>query len=127
MLVTHFHFGGRCDEAISFYENAFNTKADFIDRNETGGVLHAEMHILGQRVMMNDYYGSKGNNTEDFAIQIVPIFKSKEQLLDCYEKLKDEAIYASTPTQVFYSPLVADITDKFGIRWGLMVDENLDE
>ena len=35
MLVTHFHFGGRCDEAIKLYEMAFKTKIDFINRNET--------------------------------------------------------------------------------------------
>ena len=88
MLVTHFHFGGHCDEAIKLYEIAFGTKIDFIDRNDTGGVIHAEMHIHGQRVMMNDNYGSKGINSDNISIQMVPIFKTKEQLLQCYEVLK---------------------------------------
>ena len=127
MLVTHFHFSGRCDEAIKLYTKAFEAKIDFIDRNETGGVIHAEMHIHGQRVMMNDNYGSKGINTEDFSIQIVPIFKTEEQLLKCFEILKDGAISISLPEKVFYSPLVAGVTDKFGIRWGLMVDESIAE
>ena len=127
MLVPHFHFGGRCEEAIELYTKAFETKIDFIDRNETGGVIHAEIHIHGQRVMMNDNYGSKGINSEDFSIQMVPIFKKEGQLLQCYEILKDEAISVSPPEKTFYSPLCAGVTDKFGIRWGLMVDENIEE
>lgn len=122
MLATHFYFGGRCDEAIRLYEMAFGTKIDFIDRDETGGVIHAEMHIHGQRVMMNDNYGNKGSNTEDFSIQMVPIFKTEKQLLKCYEILRDEAISVSLPEKAFFSPLVASVTDKFGIRWGLMVE-----
>ena len=127
MLAIHFHFGGRCDEAIKLYEKAFETKIDFIDRNGMGGVLHAEMHIHGQRVMINDNYGSKGNSTEDFAIQMVPIFKTEEQLLHCYEILQDQAISVSPPEKAFYSPLTAGVTDRFGIRWGLMVDESISE
>lgn len=123
MLVAHFYFGGRCDEAIALYEKAFSAKVDFIDRNETGGVVHAEMHILGQRVMMNDNFGNKGSNSEDFSIQMVPIFKTEEQLLQCYDVLKVEAMSASEPEKVFFSPLIANVTDKFGIRWGLMVGE----
>ena len=127
MLVTHFHFGGRCDEAIKLYEMAFGTKIDFIDRNETGGVIHSEMHIHGQRVMMNDNYGKKEINSEDFSIQMVPIFKTKEHLLKCYEILKSEAVSISSPEKTFFSPLCASVTDKFGIKWGLMVDENIVE
>jgi len=125
MLVTHFYLGGRCDEAISLYEMAFGTKIDFIDRNEAGGVLHAEMHIHGQRVMMNDNHGSV--RVEDFSMQMVLIFKTEEQFLQCYKILKDEAILADVPEKTFYSPLVANVMDKFGIRWGLMVDENIAE
>ena len=39
----------------------------------------------------------------------------------------DEAISVSSPKKVSFSPLVAAITDKFGVRWGLMVDESVAE
>ena len=127
MLVAHLHFGGRCDEAIKLYERAFGTKIDFVDHDDTGGVIHAEMHIHGQRVMMNDNYGSNGINSDNITIQMVPIFKTNEQLLRCYEILKCEAIAVSQPEKTFYSPLCAGVTDKFGIKWGLMVDESVEE
>lgn len=127
MLVTHFHFGGRCDEAIELYEMAFGIKIDFLDRSDTGSVIHAEMHIHGQRVMMNDNYGIKEIKADNISIQMVPIFKTKEQLLRCYEILKYEAIFVGLPEKTFYSPLCADVTDKFGIRWGLMVEESNEE
>jgi len=33
MLIPHLHFCGDCEEAISVYEKAFNTRANTIVRN----------------------------------------------------------------------------------------------
>ena len=126
MLVAHLHFGGCCEEAIWFYQKVFGTKADFIDRDDAGGIAHAEMHIHGQRVMMNDNYGGNGKDAGDFSIQMVLIFKTEEQFLQCYEILKEESLSFDLPRKTFFSPLTAGITDKFNIRWGLMVDGSID-
>jgi uncharacterized glyoxalase superfamily protein PhnB len=37
MLIPHLHFRGNCKEALSFYENAFNVKADTVIFRKDGG------------------------------------------------------------------------------------------
>ena len=63
MLLPHLHLNGRCEEAIHFYTRAFNTTVDSMLFNselspDSKGVAHAEMHIHGQRVMLNDCGGN---------------------------------------------------------------------
>ena len=62
-MVTYFYFGGRCDEAMKLYEKAFKKMSLSA---VTGGAIHTEMCIYGQRVMVKDIYGNIGNNTKDF-------------------------------------------------------------
>ena len=52
MLILHLHFNGECDEAISLYEKAFDTKADNIDRYNDKCINHASMDIQGQTVFL---------------------------------------------------------------------------
>ena len=68
MLIPHLHFRGNCKEALSFYENAFNVKADTVifrkdydsmDRPNENEIAHAVMHIHYQRVYLNDRFGKK--------------------------------------------------------------------
>lgn len=63
MLATHIYFNGNCKEAIELYEKAFNTRADAIFRNDDGMLVHAEMHIHEQRVMLNNRFGNKDKTT----------------------------------------------------------------
>ena len=126
MLAIHFHFDGRCDEAIELYERAFQTKIYDMERNENGRVLHAEMFIHGHRVMLNDHFGGKGNDPANFSIQMIPIFQTGEALLACYEILKEEALSYEPPWTADHSPLIARVTDKFGITWGMMVEQGGD-
>lgn len=131
MLVPHLHFGGRCEEAIQLYEKAFETKVDTIlfnkdmsgDPHDTG-IGHAEMHIHGQRVMLNDRFGS--TNPAETAVQMVMIFSTEERLMKSYDIIKDGITIIDPLQKVFYSPLVTVFIDKFGIQWCFMVDENVD-
>jgi len=132
MLVPHLHFNGFCEDAIQLYEKAFNTKVDSIlfSKDISGdpddsGIGHAEMHIHGQRVMMNDRFGNKGNQT-DVSIQMVLIFSTKERLLESYGLIREGITIIDPLQKVFYSPLVTVFIDKFGIQWCFMVDENVE-
>ncbi len=133
MLVPHFQFSGHCEEAIRLYEKVFNTKVDTIQYNkELGGaeddmsVGHAEMHIHGQRVMMNDKCGGKGDGV-DSTILMVMVFKTKEQLMQSYDIIKDGINTIDPLQEVFYSPLVTVFVDKFGVQWCFMVDEEVEQ
>ena len=55
---THLYFNGRCQEAIAQYVKAFGAEVKDVipypEEEHKKGVLHSEIFIHGQRVMMND-------------------------------------------------------------------------
>lgn len=100
MLIPHLHFNGNCKEAISFYEKAFNVKADCViyesdyapaDGKNGARVAHAEMHIHGHKIYLNDRFGKKDTST-DIAVHLIVTFQNKTDLLSCYEKMKENVL-----------------------------------
>ena len=122
MLIPHLHFYGDCKQAISLYEEAFHTAADHLDCAGGGQVIHASLNIHGQTVFLNDnedMFGVKDISL-NFPVHIILTFQTQEELLACYEILKDS--HASHPfVKTPYSELVGNFKDKFGILWGFMV------
>lgn len=124
MLVPQLYLNGKCVKAIEVYKKAFNTKVDNImfdtEKEPEKFVIHAEMHIHAQRVMLSDW-GGNISNTTDTAMQLVVIFNTEEELKQAYEIIKpnSKTIIPLAPT--FYSPLMADFLDEFGVRWCFMV------
>jgi PhnB protein len=124
MLVPHLYLDGRCSDAIAFYEKAFNTKAYFVQYNSDGepesGVLHSEMHIHGQRVMMNDR-GVDNDYSKEPPIQLVMVFADEKELKDAYQVISVDSTTVIPIGPTFYSPCVVCFLDKFGISWCFMV------
>ncbi len=124
MLIPHLHLNGRCREALAFYEKAFFTKTDLIqyisDTQPEKGVVHAEIHIHGQRVMLNDRGGNKDFLIES-GMQMVVIFGSVKELKDTYQLMGEDSITIDPIQETFYSPCVVGFLDKFGVRWSFMV------
>ena len=133
MLIPHLHFSGNCKEAISLYEKAFNVKADSVIFNsdyapdeykDDDRIAHAEMHIHGQKVFLNDRFGKKDTST-DIAIHLIVMFKSKAELLSCYDIMKEGSVTIDPLETLPYSPLAVQFIDRFGVQWGFMVDESM--
>jgi PhnB protein len=124
LLIPHLHLNGSCREALAFYEKTFSTKTDSIqyvsDTEPEKGVVHAEIHIHGQRVMLNDRGGNKDFLTES-AMQMVVIFDSVKELKDTYQLMNEGSVTIDPMQETFYSPCVVGFLDKFGIRWSFMV------
>ena len=95
MFVPHLHFCGDCEEAMSVYEKAFNTKPDVVIRDDDGGIIHVEMHIHNLRVMLNNRFGNK-EKTSDCAIAAVITFDTVNELIKCYEVLKSYRVLICT-------------------------------
>lgn len=135
MLIPHLHFSGSCKEAISLYEKAFNVKADTIIHNsdyspenckDDDRIAHAVMHIHGQKIFLNDRFGKKGTST-DIAVHLIVTFKSKADLLSCYDILKEESVTVDPLETLSYSPLAVQFIDRFGVQWGFMVEESAED
>lgn len=124
MLIPQLYLNGSCSEAIERYKEAFKAEVDSIlydeEKKPEKFVIHAEMHIHEQRVMLSDWGGNK-NLSPDSAIQLVITYTSKDELKKTYSILKEgsQTIIDMGPT--FYSTCLVDFVDKYGVRWCLMI------
>jgi len=130
MLISHLHFCGDCEAAIALYEKAFDTKVDEIVRacdydpeKQAGNrqISHANMKIHGQTVFLNDRVDfCNKNKSPDGAAHLIVQFQSVEELLACYEHFKESNTIIDPFVQTFYSALVGNFIDDFGVLWGFM-------
>ena len=131
MLIPHLHFCDNCNEAIALYEKAFNTKATDIQRNcdydpevyaGDTRISHAVMKIHGQIVFLNDRSEfANTNKSPNGATHLIVQFQTTDELLTCYEILKDGSTMIDPFEKTSYSELTGNFMDKFGVMWGFMV------
>ena len=134
MPITHLHFNGDCTAAIALYEKAFNTKVDEIvtdndyarnsgDKPTTSSrIAHARMKIHGHTIMLNDRTDfANTNKSTSGATHLIVQFASVEELFMCYEIFKDSCTVVDPFVKTFYSEMVGNFMDKFGVMWGFMV------
>jgi len=124
MFCTHIYFNGNCREAIELYQKAFNAKVLTILQNPERGkenqVIHAEIEIHHQKLMMNDF----GNNlgvTQAGGYQLVVQFDQVEQLDKTFDEFEEGSTILFPKQRTDYSPCVVQFIDKFGTRWAFMV------
>jgi len=122
VLIPHLHFGGGCADAIALYEKAFGVMAGGFDYRD-GLIAHAEMDIHGQRVFLNDAFGNKQKTGDCGAVHLVLTFGTAEELLACYEILRDEGDDGVPFVKTPYSALCGNFMDKFGVLWGFMAEK----
>ena len=124
MFCTHIFFNGNCLDAIELYQRAFQAKVlDLIMNPESGKeqqVIHAEMLIHGQKLMLNDFGNQQGVSIPD-GYQLVVQFESVEALEAAYRELETGARVLTPKQPTDYSPCVTQLIDRFGTRWGFMV------
>ncbi|WP_342565392.1 VOC family protein [Paenibacillus sp. FSL R7-0345] len=124
MLIPQFYLNGRTNEAIRLYSLAFHSSADSVmydpGQEPETVVIHAEMHILGQRIMLSDYGGTSGYPTESVQ-ELVAIFEHEDALKQAYDSIKAGSTTITPLGPVFYSPCMVQFADTFGVRWCFMI------
>ena len=107
--------------ALEFYKKVFDAKVLCAYPNSDGALMHSEIDVYGQVMMISELI------EEDVIIGNTMMFclhfgKGKEDVVQkIYEMLKDEAKIISPLGACDYSPLEADLVDKFGVRWCIFV------
>jgi PhnB protein len=128
MIVPHLYLNGRCKEALTQYVKAFDAKINVIipfpDPQTQPGVMHSEIIIHGQRVMLNDADIPGADLTHRGYSQIVVIFENEEELMKSYEILKDGSSTISPMQSALYTSCEVEFWDKFGVFWGFMVGKS---
>ncbi|KAA9008609.1 hypothetical protein F4V43_00290 [Paenibacillus spiritus] len=124
MLVPQLYLNGACTEAMELYRQAFGAKTESVmyDPQEEPGtvVIHAEMNILGSRIMLSDF-GGTGRASAESTMEIVAICADEAELRQAYQVLEpgSETVTPIGPT--FYSSCLVQLVDRFGVKWCLMV------
>ncbi|UCH42749.1 MAG: VOC family protein [Dehalococcoidales bacterium] len=117
MLVPHLYLDGDCEEAISQYVKAFGAEMKVLiynsDNEPKKGVMHSEIYIHGQRIMLNDSSFKPPG--------LVVIYDNKEDLMNSYEIMKEGGQITDPMIETSYSSCTVGICDRFGINWVLMV------
>lgn len=120
VLVTHIYLNGRCKEAIEMYEKAFDATIDTIieepDKDNNTVVIHAEICIHGQQLMLND---NKSLDSEGYQLSVR--FQNEEDLKKAYDILEEKSITVASMEATDYSTSVVRFIDKFKVRWGFWV------
>lgn len=129
LVQPYLFFGGRCDEALEFYQKAVGAKVEFLMRyNENPGatvpgslppgfenkVMHCTFQI-GQTTLM----ASDGNETpakfSGFKLSLALATEAEAQR--SYAALAEGGQADMPLTKTFWSPCFGMLTDRFGIEW----------
>lgn len=111
------------EAAIALYRRAFG--AELLNRvaGADGVIVHAEMDVFGQILALSESSEALGKcepgNTMQFCLQFDP---DEEALVRAaYLALEEGATIRHPLGKCFYSECMADLTDRFGVRWCLFV------
>ncbi|KUO69325.1 MAG: hypothetical protein APF77_16160 [Clostridia bacterium BRH_c25] len=136
MIITpNFQYNGECKKALMLYEKAFKCKVTMLiyysdadpsdlerelTEKEKEYVYHAEMFIGNQRFFFSDLLEGVTFGSNSF---ITVTFNNKEELKEAYSLLIDGG-YAIIPLkETTYSSCTASIVDRYGVRWGLLLED----
>ncbi len=107
-------------QAVPFYLNALGAKLICCHYNADGTIAHAELELYGQIFSFSES-GEKEpitGNTMQFCLHFG---EGNEELVQKIINNLSEGGKNDFSGSADWSPLVADLTDKFGVRWGIFV------
>jgi PhnB protein len=109
---------------MEMYVRAFDATINeiiFLDKDKPEkGILHAEMLIHGQKVMLND--NRSDNCLVDYPfVQLLVTFENEVELKYAFDILKDERKIVCPMKATDFTACTVGFWDKYGIRWGFMV------
>ncbi len=136
VMTPNFNFSGRCEEALTLYQKAFNAKigcllrysdANASDWNrelnaeKTNYIYHAELFIGNQRIMMCD--NMDVDLTKSTSLSLTVTFNTSDEVKNAYTILKEGSITIYPIHSTTYSSCEVVFIDKFGFRWGFMTEQ----
>jgi len=122
LLVTHIYFNGQCKDAIDLYVKAFSATIEtlILKPDQENLVVHAEITIHGQLLMLNDF-GDNDGVSKSGGYQLSVRFGSEEDLKNTYRIIKEGSTIISPMQATDYSSCVVRFIDRFDVRWAFWV------
>ena len=108
--------------AVDAYRAAFGAKVVAQTLSPEGVNVHTELDLGGQILALSELPPG-AEPAAGTTMEIALHFRADEQdlILRAFDALKDGAIVMSPPGPVFYSELMTEFIDRFGVRWCLFV------
>lgn len=110
------------DKAVETYQKAFDAELIASYSNSDGTYMHAELNVYGQILAISEALKEEERITGTTMQFCLHFGDGREALVQkAYNVLKDNAriIYPLSPCA--YSALMADLIDKYGVRWCFFV------
>lgn len=121
MLTTHIYFNGNCKKAIEMYKSALGaTVKTLFEDPESHLVVHAEILIHDQLLMLNDF-GDNDGFSKSGGYQLCVQFDSEDKLKSAYSGMRAESTAISPMQPTDYSSCTIRFIDRFDVRWAFMV------
>lgn len=138
MILTMYPYlvlNGNGQEAVAFYENAFNAT---VVRVQTFGempenpaypipaeaknrVVNAHLKIGTMDLMLSDTFPGQPYEIGS-QVTIVVTIDHAEEAKEVFQKLQEGGDVKMPLQQTFWSPLYGQVTDKFGVTWQISTD-----
>ena len=111
----------KSNEAFEFYQKAFDAKPLCSYPHPDGTLFHSELDVHGQILAVSelDNGDSVTGNTMQFCLHFGEGAEATVQKI--VDVLKEGARIDYPLGQCEWSPLMASLTDKFGVRWCIFV------
>ncbi len=129
IIEPYLFFGGRCEEALKFYQKAMGAKVTMLMRYTEcpeppppgrlpkgfeKKVMHAAFTV-GQSLIMCSDGCEKGQKYDGFSLSLT--FSSAPAAKRAYTALGKGGKVIMPLGKTFWSPCFGMVTDKFGIHW----------
>jgi PhnB protein len=110
-------------EAVDLYLKAFRGTLGFHVKNSDDTYYHSEINISGHILAVAEVEDTEWKcitgNTMQFCLHFD---EGEEEIIEqAYELLKEGGTVNYPLGSCDFSPLMTDITDKFGVRWCLFI------
>lgn len=110
-------------EAVELYQKAFDAVLGYNVKSADDTFYHAELDVYGQIIAVAERPDHGNNGITGNTMQFCLHFGEGEEntVKKAYEVLKDGAKILVPLGPCEFSPCMADLIDKYGVRWCLFV------
>ncbi|GHS92514.1 VOC family protein [Bacteroidia bacterium] len=132
-IKSYLSFNGNAEKALNFYAGVFNGTVGEIYRygnyeditvgdNYKDKIIHSDLHFNGCIISMADTMPGTKADFGSLGHTITVFCDTEQQLKEIYGKLSEGGQIKCELCQPCYAKLYAEIEDKFGVLWALIIE-----
>ena len=133
-VQPYLFFDGKCEEALEFYKGAIGAKVDMMMRfkeapdqsqmqpNTGEKVMHAAFHVGTTQVLASDGHCAGKPSFQGFGLALNA--KNDAEAEKLFTAVGKGGQVLQPLTKTFFASKFGMVTDKFGIMWMVMAEEN---